>query len=112
MAAENASEGSDDLKKTEELLREVLRANNRTNHAVRAIVLPSTRLLAGFLIALPLFGLGLLMGSDGGFLFFISALVLVAAAIWAIVDQLRETKLSEIPDNARKGPYRSSNWRR
>jgi len=75
-------------------LREVVEASNRTNHAVRAIVLPSTIMLFALLVAVPLvllsFAVDLIMlVLPGG--------VIVGGAIFAIIAQLDETKASEIP---------------
>jgi hypothetical protein len=114
MAEEIPSKTKSAQDKNNELLRELIRANNRTTHAVRAIVLPSTRILVGLLIALPSAGLGFLLrwvDDGGGFFFFVSGAVLLGAAIWAIVDQVRETKLSKLPGTT-EGPYSSSNWTR
>lgn len=81
----------------EELLaavREVVEASNRTNHAVRAIVLPSTIMLWALVIAVPFvllsFAVSLIMLVLPGF-------VIVFGAIMAIIAQLKETAASEIP---------------
>jgi hypothetical protein len=75
-------------------LREVVEASNRTNHAVRAIVLPSTIMLFALLVAVPLvllsFAVDLIMlVLPGG--------VIVGGAIFAIIAQIKETAESEIP---------------
>lgn len=88
-------------KEHEELLaavREVVEASNRTNHAVRAIVLPSTILLVALLVAL---GFVLLSFAVGLIMLVISGAVIVGGAILAIIAQLRETSASEIPGEAK-----------
>lgn len=87
-------------KEHEELLaavREVVEASNRTNHAVRAIVLPSTIMLFALVIALPFvllsFAVSLIM-------LVIPVGFIVGGAILAIIAQLRETSASEIPGEA------------
>lgn len=75
-------------------LREVVEASNRTNHAVRAIVLPSTIMLVALLIAaaLVLFSLAF-----GVIMLVFAGLAIVGGAIFAIIAQVDETKASEIP---------------
>lgn len=75
-------------------LREVVVASNRTNHAVRAIVLPSTILLVTVIVSATLYLLSLRMGAPLGVL---AGLVLLAGAVLAVVAQLKETKASQIP---------------
>lgn len=87
-------------KEHEELLaavREVVEASNRTNHAVRAIVLPSTIMLFALVIAVPFvllsFAVSLIM-------LVLPGSVIVFGAIMAIMTQLKETSASEIPGEA------------
>ena len=75
-------------------LQEVVDASNRTNHAVRAIVLPSTILLITVLVAIPLLLLSLMAGAV---VIVLAGLVLLGGSVLAIVAQLKETKASEIP---------------
>ena len=76
----------------QELLRELIAASDRTTHAVRAIVLPSTIMLVATLVALPFF-LIFLVVQVVGFAIFAGLLVFVGA-ILAISSQISETRLS------------------
>ena len=76
------------------VLKEVVAASDRTNHAVRAIALPSTIILIALLISLPLALLSLAIGLVA---LVFAALVLGAGGVLAIIAQLKETKASEIP---------------
>jgi hypothetical protein len=75
-------------------LHEVVAASNRTNHAVRAIVLPSTILLVAVIVSVPSYLLSLWVGAPLGVL---AGLMLLAGAVLAVVAQLKETKASQIP---------------
>ena len=75
-------------------LNEVADAANRTTHAVRAIVLPSTILLVSLLVVIPVLLLSFLAGAA---FIGLAGLVLLGGGIIAIVAQIRETKASEIP---------------
>jgi hypothetical protein len=76
------------------VLKEVVAASDRTNHAVRAIVLPSTIMLIALLISLPLVLLSFVLGLVS---VVFAGLVLGAGGVLAIIAQLKETKASEIP---------------
>ena len=77
------------------LLKQSIAASNRTTHAVRAIVLPSTIILVTLLIVIPFSLLGVASGSPA--VLIIGVVGLLAGAVVAIVAQIRETKSSEIP---------------
>lgn len=82
---------------TKALLRELIEANNRTNHAVRAIVLPSTILLVTVLIALPVIFLAVL--TDSLWLMLLAAVGILVGAVLGIRAQISETRLSAVPSN-------------
>lgn len=75
-------------------LKKVVEASNRTNHAVRAIVLPSTIILIAVIVAVPLLLLSLVVGAAA---IVLAGIVLLVGSVAAIAAQLGETKLSEIP---------------
>lgn len=75
-------------------LKEVVEASNRTNHAVRAIVLPSTIMLFALLVAVPFV---LLSFAIDPIMLVLPGFVIVFGAIMAIIAQLKETAESEIP---------------
>lgn len=102
MANETHSKESVQADETNALLRELVEANNRTNHAVRAIVLPSTILLITVLLLLPLLILALWAGS--GFITFLAGLVGLVGGVMTIVAQIQETKLSVIPATPSQAP--------
>lgn len=79
----------------ESLLQEQIKATNRVNHAVRAIVIPSTIALIAFLTSLPFF-LVAILGDFPEFLFLPAAILLIGFVI-AIISQINESKLSEVP---------------
>lgn len=120
MADKNPTEKTDPDTERDELLRDLLKAENdgndfldelieatnRATHAVRAIVLPATRILIALLISLPLYLLGIFVGEGGGFLLFLAGAILLGGGIVAIIEQVRETKLSKVPGR------RPANWRR
>jgi hypothetical protein len=78
-----------------ELLKESIAASNRTTHAVRAIVLPSTIMLVALLFALPVALIAFVFDSDGAWFF--AGVIVVVAAILAIVSQIDETSASNVP---------------
>ena len=81
-----------------ELMKQQINATDRTTHAVRAIVLPSTITLIALLIALPIILLGVLAGDGGAVVALVlGGLVLLIGGIMAIASQISETRLSEIP---------------
>ena len=81
-----------------ELMRQQINATDRTTHAVRAIVLPSTITLIALLIALPIILLGVFAGEGAASAaLFIGGLVLLVGGIMAIASQISETRMSEIP---------------
>ena len=81
-----------------ELMRQQINATDRTTHAVRAIVLPSTITLVALLIALPIILLGVFAGEGAALAaLFIGGIVLLVGGIMAIASQISETRLSEIP---------------
>jgi len=77
------------------LMAEQIKATNRVNHAVRALVLPSTIMIVAVLVSTPFILLGVFAVEPGMVIF--GALFLLAGAIGAILAQLRETKLSTPP---------------
>ena len=79
-----------------ELMREQIAATNRATRAVRAIVIPSTIVLVALLVSIPLFLIGLLSDELSG-ASVLAGLVLLAGGIFAIVSQISESRLSEIP---------------
>ena len=79
------------------LLKEQIKATNRATHAIRAIVRPSTIMLVGFLIAIPLALIGFVAADSLGGLVFIAGLVVLGCAIGAIISQIDETKKSSVP---------------
>jgi hypothetical protein len=89
-------------------LQEVTDASNRTNHAVRAIVLPLTILLVSQIVALPLLFLSFFGGVGGALILVVAALALLGGAILAIIAQLKETKASEIPVPSVTSPVQGS----
>lgn len=76
----------------QELLRELIAASDRTTHAVRAIVLPSTIMLVATLVALPFFLIFLVIQVVGFAVF--GGLLIFVGAILAISSQISETRLS------------------
>lgn len=74
------------------LLRELIAASDRTTHAVRAIVLPSTIMLVATLVALPFFLIFLVIQVVGFAVF--AGLLIFVGAILAISSQISETRLS------------------
>jgi hypothetical protein len=78
-----------------ELLKESIRASNRTTHAVRAVVVPSTILLITVLIAALPAVFGLLLESAGWI--FMAGFLLFIGSILAIASQIQETNRSAIP---------------
>lgn len=78
-----------------ELLREQIRATNRVNHAVRAIVIPSTIVLIAFLIAVPFLVIGLIASTPA--VLFLAGAILLIGGIMAIFSQINESKLSDMP---------------
>ena len=78
-----------------ELLKKSIAASDRTTHAVRAIVLPSTIILVTLLIVIPISLIGVV--SQSGVPLVFSALILVVGGIMAISAQISETKSSEVP---------------
>lgn len=81
-----------------ELMRQQINATDRTTHAVRAIVLPSTITLVALLIALPIILLGVVAGEGGAVVALVlGGLVLLVGGVMAIASQISETRLSEIP---------------
>ncbi len=85
---------SEEHKELLSALHEVVEASNRTNHAVRAIVLPATILLITVIVAIPLLLLSL---AAGAVVIVLAGLVLLGGSVLAVVAQLKETKASEIP---------------
>lgn len=85
---------------TNALLRELVEANNRTNHAVRAIALPSTVMLITLLLSAPLLSLALWAEVDR--LVLLAAFILIVGSAVAILAQIVETRLSEIPESAKQ----------
>ena len=79
------------------LLKEQIKATNRTTHALRAIVRPSTIMLIAFLIAIPLALIGIAVPEELGGSVFIAGLIILGSAIGAIISQVSETRLSEVP---------------
>ena len=88
---------SKDHEEIVELMRQQINATDRTTHAVRAIVLPSTIILLALLIGLPLVLIEVFAGDGSGFFGVIGGLVLLVGVVLAIAAQISETNLSEIP---------------
>ena len=76
----------------QQLLRELIAASDRTTHAVRAIVLPSTIMLVAILVALPFFLIFLVIQVVGFAIF--AGLLIFVGAVLAISSQISETRLS------------------
>ena len=79
------------------LLKESIAASNRTNHAVRAIVLPSTIMLVAILLLFPIALIGVF--ASVGFALFLAGLVLLGGGVLAIRAQIVETQASAIPND-------------
>jgi hypothetical protein len=86
-----ASEEHEEIVK---LLKDSIAASNRTTHAVRAIVLPSTILLITGLVVIPLVLAGFFSDES---LLILAGLALITGIVAAIIAEIRETKLSAIP---------------
>ena len=82
------------------LLKEQIRATNRANHAVRAIVIPSTLMLIFALLSIPFVLLVFVFGA--GILVF-PGLLLFIGGVLAVISQIRESGLSEIPNDVVSG---------
>ena len=89
---------SNDIEELTALLVKQIEATNRVNHAVRAIVIPSTILLITVLIASPFLAFGWVL--DAGGLYTFAGLILFIGAIIAIVNQIVESGASEMPSTA------------
>jgi len=85
-------EESDDVR---ELLKESIRAADRTTHAVRAIVVPSTILLSSILLAIVPLYIGFASAIEGWF--FVSGMIVFIGLGLAISSQIIETSQSAIP---------------
>ena len=70
----------------QQLLRELIAASDRTTHAVRAIVLPSTIMLVAILVALPFFLIFLVIQVVGFAIF--AGLLIFVGAVLAISSQI------------------------
>lgn len=97
MADKKSSQNILDSDGTNALLRDLIEANNRTNHAVRAIVLPSTILLVTVLIALPVIFLGVL--TDSIWILLLAFVGIFVGSVLGIRAQIIETRLSAIPSD-------------
>ena len=88
----------EDVSELAELMREQVRATNRVNHAVRAIVIPSTIVLIAFLISVPFFAFGIFLSEAA--LLFLAGIILVTGGVIAIMSQIMESALSDMPAQA------------
>lgn len=81
---------SEEHKEIVHLLKQSIAASNRVNHAVRAIVLPSTIVLITILVVIPV--LALFFSSGNGGLLTFAGLVLIGGGIYAVIAQIQETR--------------------
>ncbi len=86
---------SKDHEEIVELMRQQINATDRTTHAVRAIVIPSTIVLIALLVSVPLILIGLIPGLWG--FWALASTVLLAGVAGAIAAQIFESRLSAIP---------------